>query len=72
MIACLSKNDPVSYFDVRKLKPAKLAEAQGNQVRIGRLYVELDPKPGELTMSRVSSGEIRKEARTRQSYKSVR
>ena len=56
MIACLLKNEPVSYFDVRKLKPAKLAEAQGNQVRIGRLYVELDPKPGELTMARVKWG----------------
>ena len=30
-----------------------------------------DPKPGELTMSRVISGESRKEARTLQSYKSV-
>jgi len=30
-----------------------------------------DPKPGELTMSRVNPGENRGEARTLQSYKSV-
>ena len=38
---------------------------------IGTKKEGVDPKPGELTMSRVKSRESGMEARTRQSYKSV-
>ena len=36
-----------------------------------QMQMLVDPKPGELTTSRVNSDENREEARTRQSYKSV-
>jgi hypothetical protein len=44
---------------------ASLNRAKHEQVRV-------DPKPGELSMSRVNPRESGEEARTLQSYKSVR
>ena len=47
----------------------KAPESQGNQVLIARnwSYI-LDPKPGELSMSRVKFDESQMEARTGRSY----
>ena len=65
MIACLLKNDPASLRLLLSLTPG----TEGGEVKASLkgafLQLSKDPKPGELTLSRVNSDESRREARTR-------
>ena len=48
--------------------PRRRSESESEQ---GDLEIAIDPKPGELPMSRVKCGEIRMEARTGEPFKTL-
>ena len=54
MISCLLKNEPASYRVVHKFKPIKGVDAGKPSVKARNQYYSIDPKPGDLSMSRVN------------------
>ena len=72
MISCLLKNDPASCLVVLSLTLfMRVGIGKPSLKRAHKMYCKADPKPGELTMSRVSGVERHQEARTRQCCNTV-
>ena len=53
--ACLLHNEPTSYTSLASLRCSAL-EAKRKRVLTGRELVEVDAKPGDLSMSRLKFG----------------
>ena len=51
-MACLLKNEPASYAgsQVKRVKPRSQSESESDK---GATWPSVDPKPGELPMTRV-------------------
>ncbi len=72
MTPCLLKNEPVSVIYMFSLTPLSGGGTAKASLNRTNLYVSYDPKPGELTLSRLNPAERREEDRTRQGFNPVR